>query len=144
MADIFHPDHGAIVAIGPFTVANLDTAKTDTDLVIGQAAITTVPMPGSGSILGLCANCTAAPSAGTATFHVHSSGTEISGGPAVALDSDNNTAGVVDRDSTARAHTFAAGAALGVSVSTSTDLAATTVDYNAWIFVRFDPGQTTA
>lgn len=136
---ITHPIYGSVVALGPFTVANLDTALTNTDLVIGQTGMTLVPMLESGSVVGLAVNSSAAPSAGTATFSIHNASTELVGGPTAVIDSVTNTLHSEGKVSTAREHTFAQGARLGISATTTTNLAATTVDYNVTLYVRYDP-----
>ena len=142
MGQLFDSKHGPVVPIGPFYVANLDTALTATDLLLqGTAGVTLAPgMPSAGTIVGLSiSNNGAAPSAGTATFSVHSGGTEIVNGPTAVIDSATNTVESSGLASSARAHTFAKGARLGVSATTTTNLAATTLDYSATIWVRFDP-----
>lgn len=140
MGDIYNPKHGSVMAIGPFTVANLDTNLTNTDLLlVGAAGVTLAPsMPAPGAVLGVSASSNAQPSAGSATFSVHSGGTELVNGPTAVIDSSNsdNSEGEV---SSASEHTFAQGARLGISATTTTDLAATTVEYAALIWVRLDP-----
>ncbi len=139
MGQLFDPIHGNIVAIGAFTVANLDTALTNTDLVYGQSGNTLAPgMPSAGSVVGLSVVANAAPSAGTAAFRIHSNGTELTGSPVATIDSATNTTESSGLATSAREHTFAKGARLGVSATTSTNLAATTVEYTAIIYVRFD------
>jgi len=141
MGQLFDPIHGPVVAIGPYYFANLDTALTNTDMLLqGTAGVTLAPgMPSAGTIVGLSiSNNGAAPSAGTATFSVHSAGTEVSGGPTAVIDSVTNTVESSGLSATVRAHTFAKGARLGVSATTTTNLAATTLDYSAYIWVRFD------
>ena len=138
---MFHPKFGPVVAIGPFYAANLDTNLTNTDLLLANVASETLSpgMPAAGTVVGVSVGASAAPSAGTATFSVHSAGTELSGGPTAVIDSATNTlesSGVV---ASARQHAFARGARLGVSATTTTTLAATTVDYRAFLWVRFDP-----
>ena len=91
MGGLFNPKHGPVVPIGPFFVANLDTALTNTDLVIGQAGQTLQNVPSAGTVLGLSVVASAAPSAGTAIFSVHSAGTEIVSGPTATIDSVTNT-----------------------------------------------------
>jgi len=94
-------------------------------------------MPSAGSVVGLSVVANAAPSAGSATFSVHSAGTELVNGPTAVVDSVNTT----DSEglaSSVRQHTFAKGARLGISATTTTNLAATTVEYTAILFVRFD------
>jgi len=141
MGQLFSSVHGPVVPIGPFYVANLDTALTNTDLLLqGTAGVTLSPgMPSSGTVVGLSiSNNGSAPSAGTATFSVHSAGTEIAAGPTAVIDSATNTVESSGLAASVRAHTFAKGARLGVSATTTTNLAATTLDYSAYIWVRFD------
>lgn len=141
MGQLFDPKYGPVTAIGPFYVANLDTALTNTDLLLANITAETLSpgMPSAGTVLGLSVGASAAPSAGTATFSVHSAGTEISGGPTAVIDSATNTLESSGLAASARALTFAKGARLGISATTTTTLAATTVDYRAMLWVRFDP-----
>jgi hypothetical protein len=139
MGGLFNPKHGPVVGIGPFTVANLDTAQTNADLTIGQTGQTLQNMPSSGSVVGLSVTASAAPSAGTAAFKVHNASTELVGGPSATIDSATNTLESSGLATSAREHTFAKGARLGISATSSTNLAATTVDYNVMLWVRFDP-----
>jgi len=140
MGQLFDPKFGAVVGIGPFYVANLDTALTNSDLTIGQSGMTLSPgMPSAGTIVGLSVNTSAAPSAGTAIFSVHSAGTEIANGPTATIDSVTNTLESSGLAASAHKHEFVKGARLGISATTTTTLAATTVDYNATIWVRFNP-----
>lgn len=139
MGNLFSPVHGPVVSIGPFTVANLDTAQTNSDLVFGQTGNTLSPgMPSAGSIVGLSVVASAAPSAGTAVFSVHSAGTELVSGPTATIDSVTNTLESSGLAGSVRQHTFAKGARLGISATSATNLAATTVDYTAILWVRFD------
>ena len=140
MGQLFDPKYGPVVPIGMFTVANLDTALTNTDLVVGQAGNTLSPgMPSAGTIVGLSVIANAAPSAGTVTFSAHSAGTEIVNGPTAVIDSVTNTVESSGLAASARQHTFAKGARLGVSATTTTSLAATTIEFTAILWVRFDP-----
>lgn len=140
MGQMFDPEYGPVVALGPFYVANLDTNLTNTDLLLGglTAETLTPPMPAAGTIVGISAAPSATPSAGSATFKAHSAGTEFANSPSVAISSAGNTLGGYDLAGSVREVEFAAGARLGVSGTTTTDLAATTVDYRAYIWVRFD------
>jgi hypothetical protein len=139
MGQLFDPKYGPVVAIGPYTVANLDTALTNTDLIVGQAGNTLALMPAAGTVVGLSVVANAAPSAGTAVFSVHAASTELVNGPTATVNSASNSNGTQGLANSAREHTFAQGARLGISATTSTNLAATTVDYTAFLFVRFDP-----
>lgn len=141
MGQLFDPKYGPVVPIGPFYVANIDTALTNTDLLFGNITGETLSpgMPSAGTVVGLSVGASAAPSAGTAVFSVHSAGTELVSGPTATIDSATNTLESSGLASSARQHTFAKGARLGVSATTATNLAATTVDYRAIVWVRFDP-----
>ena len=141
MGQLFDPKYGPVVALGPFYVANLNTALTDTDLLIANITGETLTpgMPSAGTVVGVSAGASAAPTAGTATFSGHSNGTEFAGGPTAVIDSVTNTVESSGLEDSARATTFAKGARLGVSATTTTNLAATTVDYRAYLYVRFDP-----
>src|SRR3990172_1723756 len=137
MGQLFDPVHGPVVPTGPFYVANLDTALTNTDLLLqGTAGVTLSPgMPSAGTIVGVSvSNNGAAPSAGTATLPVHSSGTEVVNGPTAVIDSVTNTLESSGLAASARSHTFAKGARLGVSATTTTNLAATTNEFNAYLW----------
>ena len=141
MGQLFDPAHGPVVPIGPFYVANLDTALSNTDLLLGNITAETLSpgMPSAGTVVGLSVGASAGPTAGTATFSVHSAGTELGGGPTAVIDSVTNTLESSGLASSARQHTFAKGARLGISATTTTNLAATTVDYRGYVWVRFDP-----
>lgn len=136
---MFHEKYGPVVAIGPFFTANLDSGQTNLDLVLGQAGVTLTGMPYKGSIVGVSIDGNAAPSAGTVIASVHNAGTEISGGPTATIDTVTNTLTSTGLVSSARQNTFAAGARLGVSVTSAAGLAATTIEFNAFLYVRFDP-----
>lgn len=141
MGQLFDPKYGNVVPLGPFSAQNLDTALTNTDLLLaGITGQTLSPgQPSAGSVVGLSVVANAAPSAGTAVFKVHSASTELVNGPTATIDSATNTLESSGLASSPREHTFAKGARLGVSATSSTNLAATTVDYLAYIWVRYDP-----
>jgi len=140
VGQLFDPKHGPVVPIGPFYVANLDSALTNTDLLLAQTGMTLSPgMPSAGTILGVSVVTSLAPTAGTATFSAHSAGTEVVNGPTAVIDSVTNTLESSGLAASARTHTFAKGARLGVSGTTTTNLAATTNEFNAYLWVRFDP-----
>lgn len=141
MGQLFDPKYGPVTALGPFYMANVDTALTNTDMLYAATAgMTLAPgAPSAGTVVGVSVVANAAPSAGTAVFSVHSAGTELTNGPTATIDSATNTLESSGLSTSARAHTFAKGARLGVSITTSTNLAATTVDYGAVVWVRFDP-----
>lgn len=140
MGNLFDPQFGPVVALGPFYVANLDTNLTNTDLLLaGITAETLTPnLPSAGTIVGISVAPSATPSAGSAVFSIHSASTELANTPTVTISSAANTLGGYDLAGSAAEVAFSAGARLGVSATTSTNLAATTVDYRAYIWVRFD------
>jgi len=131
---------GAIIPL-VFGVANAATNQTNTDLTgAGADANTVHKMPKAGSVVGISVGGSAAVSAGTATFRAHKDGTEFaqSGYPAPVLNATNSGASYA----TIRPGvlTFSAGDGLGVSYSSSTDMAPTnTNDYSAVLWVQLDP-----
>lgn len=130
--------HGAIIAI-PFSKANLTTGASNEDLGLGGGG-TTFVAPRSGSVVGISASC-AAITAGTITLTPHSDSTEIAvqGTPIPALTSDNDTNGTYV-NARPGAITFAAGARLGISATTTTTLNPTnTLDVDATLFVQLNP-----
>lgn len=138
-ASMFHEVYGTVVAYGPFFIANLAASQTNSDLPVGQAGVTLIGMPYRGTVVGVSIDGNAAPSAGTVIASVHNASTELSGGPTATIDSVTNTLTSVGLVTTARQHTFSAGARLGVSLTSNGDLAATTIEFNAHLYVRFDP-----
>lgn len=141
MGQLFDPKYGNVVPLGPFSVQNLDTNLTNTDLLLaGITGQTLSPgQPSAGSVVGLSVVANAAPSAGTAVFKIHNASTELVNGPTATIDSATNTLESSGLAASPRQHTFDKGARLGVSATSSTNLAATTVDYLAYIWVRYDP-----
>jgi len=137
MADYFDAGKfGAICAI-PFGHADLTTGESDTDLTAEQGSLHV--MPQGGSVIGLVARVNASVTSGSAVFQAHKSGTEFTDGsaPSVTCDSSNQGSyaslapGLVD---------FDAGDALGISVTTTTDMAPTnSLDVDALLFVQFNP-----
>jgi hypothetical protein len=139
MSDTFDTKkHGAIIAI-PFFKANLTTGASTEDLARGGAGVTFIA-PRSGSVIGISASC-AAITAGTITLTPTSAGTEIAttGVPQPALTSDNDTNGTYVNVRPG-AITFAAGAQLGISATTTTTLNPTnTLDADATLFIQLNP-----
>lgn len=137
MADKFDPKFGQVVALGPFTAANITTGAANQDLALASAG-TTITMLHAGSVVGLSLEPVGTVTGGSITASVHASSTEYGNTPAPVSDA-TNTAGTY---ATARpgAVTFSAGAKLGVSVSSTTTLAPTnTVDVAAVLYVVYDP-----
>lgn len=128
--------NGRVVAIS-FKIANATTGESNTDLTRDSGASLWVA-PQAGSIVGIGAACSAAITAGSATFRAHSASTEIADAsyPAPVCSSAARHTYAVIRE---RALTFAAGDALGISVTTTTTLDATnTLDFDADLYVKFD------
>lgn len=140
MADTFDAGKfGAIVAV-PFTLTNATTGNSNTDLAVGGGALTYFVAPVAGSIVAISANC-AAITAGTITLRAHNAGTEFSdtGAPAPALSSTQDTNGTY-ASVRPGVLTFAAGATLGISATTTTTLDPTnTLDVDAFLFVQLNP-----
>ena len=140
MADYFNPKFGSVVRLG-FHVSNVDTGQTNVDLSCNSQIGTLMTMPYSGSIVGLAVKANANVTAGTVAFQAHKDSTEYAQASSVgvtlttAAGSSNKGYGTVRPG----VLTFAAGDGLGVSVSSATNLAATTVDYSADLYVTFDP-----
>jgi hypothetical protein len=138
--DAFDPKHGQLVGF-PFFATNIVTAATNTDMAVGQATVTLLTMPKAGSIVGLSVDTNAAVTGGTCTFTPHKSSTEYaaSGYPAPVLAS---TTGVTLASYVAVRKgicTFSAGDSVGVSYTTSTDLApSSTNEVNAVLWVLFN------
>ena len=120
-----------------FKIANATTGESNTDLTRDGGNSLWVA-PKAGSIVGIGVACSAAITAGTATFRAHSASTEIADAsyPAPVCSSTNRHSYAVVRP---RALTFSAGDALGISVTTTTPLDATnTLDFDADLYVAFD------
>lgn len=120
-----------------FKIANATTGESNTDLTRDGGNSLWVA-PKAGSIVGIGVACSAAITAGTATFRAHSASTEIAdvSYPAPVCSSTNRHSYALVRP---RAVTFAAGDAIGVSVTTTTTLDATnTLDFDADLYVVLD------
>ena len=129
------PEH-AILAYH-FAVANAVTNQANTDLT-RPGGNTIAVMPKAGSVVGIQANASADLTAGSATLKAHKDGTEYADASAPTLtlsDTVQESYASIRRG----ALTFAAGEGVGVSYSSSTDMAPTnTNDFDATLFVAFD------
>lgn len=130
---------GTILAI-PFTKTNMTTGAANEDLTFAGGALPYFVAPAAGSVLGISANC-AAITAGTITLKPHVASTEFpdTGTPTPALSSAFDTNGTYG---TVRPNvlTFAAGATLGISATTTTTLDPTnTLDVDAVLFIQLNP-----
>lgn len=137
MADTFDAGKfGAILAI-PFNKANLTTGESNTDLTAGQDTLHV--MPAAGSVVGVGIRSNAALTAGTITATPQAAGTEYAdtGVPQPVVNATNQASYATVRPG---ALTFAAGATLGISVTTTTTLNPTnSVDVDAILFVQLNP-----
>lgn len=142
MADIFDPKFGQVVALS-FVASNINTGAsgTNTFLTLASGVNTLATQPYSGSVVGLAVKANANVTTGTAAFSVHKEGTayaQASGITATlttASGSSNKGYGTLRPG----VLTFAAGDGVGINYATATNYAATTVDYDATLFVVFDP-----
>ena len=138
MGGKFDTIHGPTLAI-PFTFTNATTGESDSDFTFAGGAGSLVPQPVAGSVVGVGIRASAAITAGTMTVKVHKDGTEYpdESAPAPALDSDAQESYASVRPSVL---TFAAGEAVGLSLTTTTTLDATnTLDIDGLLYIQLDP-----
>lgn len=140
MADYFNPKFGPTVALN-FTVSNVDTAATNTDLKLASAINSLAVMPYAGSVVGLTIKANANVTAGTIAFNVHKESTEYAQASSLltTLTTASGSSNIGYTTVRPGVLTFAAGDGIGVSVSSATNLAATTIDYDAILLVQFNP-----
>ena len=140
MADYFNPKFGPTVALS-FNVSNVDTAATNTDLTVADGVGTLALMPYAGSIVGLSIKANANVTAGTIAFNVHKESTEYAQASSLltTLTTASGSSNIGYTTVRPGVLTFAAGEGIGVSVSSATNLAATTVDYSAILWVQLNP-----
>lgn len=129
---------GGIVAI-PFSATNVTTGASNQDMTLASGLSSGYVAPRSGSIVGISAACGAI-TAGTITLKPHAASTEYaqSATPAPVLNATNDTNGtyVAARPGAIR---FAAGATLGVSLTSTTTLDPTnTLDVDAFLHIQLD------
>lgn len=123
-----------VVAIGPFYDTDVAASQTDAQLLLGgSAAGDEVVMPCAGRIVGISAHLSAAASAGTLTVGATVGGTE---------DADTTvtiTTAVTGYKQVARdLAKFAAGASIGVEITTSASWDGTTADLDVFVFVLLE------
>lgn len=144
MGDEFNAGkYGAILAL-PFGVANAVTNQSATDLTVSDATYvnTLYTMPKGGSVVGISVRASAAVTAGTCSFAAQKDGTEFaqSGYPNPTLNSTSGTSQESYASIRPGILTFSADEALGVSYTSSTDMAPTnTNDFAVLLFVQLDP-----
>ena len=142
MADTYDAGkYGAVIAL-PFGVANAVTAQTNTDLTFSDATYnnTLYVPPVGGSVVGISVRASAAVTVASAIFRAHKDGTEFAqtGYPAPTLDTTNASESYVSIRPGVL--TFAAGEGLGVSYTSTTNMAPTnTNDFAAVLHVQLDP-----
>ena len=142
MADVFDPKFGQVVALS-YVVSNINTGAsgTNTFMTLASGVNTLATMPYSGSVVGLGVKANANVTTATAAFSVHKDGTayaQASGITATlttASGSSNKGYGTLRPG----VLTFVAGDGVGVNYATATNYAATTIDYDAQLYVVFDP-----
>jgi hypothetical protein len=137
MADKFDPKYGQVVALGPFTAANITTGAANQDLALASVG-STITMLHAGSVIGLSLEPYGTVTGGSITASAHKSSSELANTPAPVSD-ETNTLGTY---ATVRPGvvSFAAGDKLGVSVTSTTTLAPTnTVDVAAVLYVVYNP-----
>ena len=130
---------GAIVAV-EFAVANAVTSKTNEDILLGGGTNSLAVMPISGSVVGISVQASEEVTADSAIFRAHKDGTEFAqaGYPAPTL----STTATLQSYASIRPNvlTFDAGNGIGVSYTSTTDMAPTnTNDFNALVFCQLDP-----
>lgn len=138
MASAFDPKFGPVVPF-LFSVANCTTNQSNVDLA-PSSGTTLIGMPSAGSVVGISVTSTDNVSGGSAIFRAHSASTEFAstGYPVATIDATNSN--VTYATANPGAVRFAAGARVGLSITTATDLTPTnTADFNAVLFVVFDP-----
>lgn len=143
MGDEFNAGkYGAIFPLA-YGVANAATNKTNEDIGVGDLGANTLyNMPKAGSVVGISVYASAAVTAGTATFRAQKDGTEFaqSGYPAPVLNSTAGTSQETYVSIRPGVLTFSADEALGVSYTSTTDMAPTnTNDFSVLLWVQLDP-----
>lgn len=120
-----------------FKITNATTGESNTDLSRDGTG-TYWCAPKAGSIVGIGAACSAAITAGSATFKPHVASTEYTdtSTPAPVCSSSNQGSYAMIPP---RKLTFTAGQLLGISVTTTTTLNATnTLDFDVDLYVALD------
>lgn len=138
-ADTFHPKHGNAVNY-QFKIADAVTAQTNVDLTLpGGNSLIVAPM--AGSVTGIGVKDTANITGGSIAFSPHKASTEFaqSGFPNPTLSSAAGVSAASYATVRPGVCTFAAGDTLGVSYTSSTDLApSSTNDFDVVLYVKFD------
>ena len=138
-SDVFHPKFGNAVAI-PFKVANAVTAQTAVDLSMDGGNTLAVALHG-GSVVGIGVVTNADITAGTIAFSPHKAGTEFaqSGFPNPTLSSAVGVSAASYASVRPGVCTFSDGDTLGVSYTSSTDMApSSTNDFDVLLYVVYN------
>lgn len=142
MADTFHPKFGPTVALA-FTASNIDTGASGTNTfgVLPDTTNTLAVMPAAGSIVALAVKANGNVTTGTSAFNVHKNGTAYAQASSLltTLTTAAGSSNIGYASVRAGVLTFAAGDQIGVNYLSATDYAATTIDYNAIVYVTLNP-----
>jgi len=142
MADTFHPKFGSTVALH-FQASNIDTGAsgTNTFAILPGTTNTLALMPAAGSIVALAVKANANVTGGTAAFNVHKAGTAYSQVSSLltTLTTASGSSNIGYNTARAGVLTFAAGDQIGVNYLSATNYAATTVDFDAILYVTLNP-----
>ena len=142
MADTFNPKFGAVVALH-FQASNIDTGAsgTNTFAILPGTTNTLAIMPAAGSVVALAVKANGNVTTGTAAFNAHKLGTAYSQASSLLTTLTTASGSSNIGYSTARAGvlTFVAGDQIGVNYLSATNYAATTVDFDAILYVTLNP-----
>ena len=142
MADTFDPKFGQVVSIA-FTKSNVDTSASATNsyMTLASGVGTGATMPYAGSVVGLAVSANANVTTATVAFNVHNGGTGYSQNSSLGVTMTTAAGSSNKGYATLRPGvlTFSAGDKIGINYASATNYAATTVDYDALLFVVLDP-----
>ena len=143
MADTFSPKFGPTVALH-FQASNIDTGASGTNTfgILPGTTNTLAVMPAAGSVVALAVKANGNVTTGTAAFNVHKAGTAYSQVSSLltTLTTASGSSNVGYNTVRAGVLTFVAGDQIGVNYATATNYAATTVDFDAILYVTLNPG----
>jgi hypothetical protein len=141
VADYFDEGkHGAIVAI-PFYHANATATLDGNANVLSSTASLRYVMPQSGSVVGISMRGNAGVTQGSLTATPTVGGVAFAdyGVPQAVVNTTAATTQASYASVAPRVCQFDAGDALGISLKAAGTLAPETIDYDALLFVQFDP-----
>jgi hypothetical protein len=125
----------------PFFATDLTTGASNSDLLCGVTANTLYIAPQAGSVVAISGETAVDVTAGSIALRAHKASTEFAqtGYPVATIDSTHDSTGSF-ADVREGALTFAAGDRLGISATSTTDLAPTnTVDVTAFLLIQLNP-----